>query len=286
MKILDLKQDSKEWREWRKGRITSTDAAILCGKSRYSTPYQNWYKRIHNEEELPPNSAMLRGINDEPIARGIFIKEYGINVKPTCIESEKHYFLGASLDGLSDCGKYMIEVKSQPPVVILPEMHNYQIQHAMFTSDGHIEKCFYVSHWEGKNIYFEVFPDEQWQKQYLPRADKYWENIIYAEPPALTSRDYKDMDGVEDWEACACEYVKVNSEIKALESIRDALKDNLIRLCCDQSAMGAGLKVLKKYTKGRIDYKEAAETLNMPEGLLETCRKPASFSWTIMVDKK
>ena len=228
---------------------------------------------------------MRRGQRDEPIARDLFIKEYGINMVPACIESETYNFLGASLDGLSDCGEILLEVKSQHPVEHIPEDHMCQMQHAMLTSDGRIKKAYYVSHWEGRNTVFEAYPDKNWQDFYIYQAREFWKRIVFFDAPPLSSRDYRDMSSKEDWNVLASEYLRVENDLKKLEEAKASLKSSLINMCEDQSSMGSGIKVIKKLSKGRIDYKEACELLNIREDQLEHYRKEPSSTWAIMIDR-
>lgn len=281
MRKVELEQGSEEWLRWREGRLCATDAAILLGESPYDTPFMGWQRKCGFIPEKVKTEAMERGHRDEPIARALFIEEYGINMTPCCIESEENTFIGASLDGISDCGRYALEVKSQRPVTEVPGLHWIQMQHQMSSSDKTVEKTFYVSHWEGRNITFEVYRDDAWAKEYLPQALKYWGLVVFKEPPPLSPKDYQDRTYDIEWSTVALQYKEVNAQIKQLETLKEFYRRQLIELTGDQNAMGCGLKVLKKFTKGRIDYKEVVETQNVIFNE-DHFRKPPSFSWTIM----
>ena len=151
-KIL-LEQGSEAWLQWRKGRLTGTDAPMLMGVSPYVTPYQGWQRKLGLLEEQKVNPAMLRGHRDEPIARDLFISLKGINMEPCCVESVDYNFIVASLDGMSDCGKYIMEIKSngdeyhqnlKKEVPEIPEFHIMQMQHQLLASGA--KKCFYCSY--------------------------------------------------------------------------------------------------------------------------------------------
>lgn len=286
MRKVHFEQGSDEWLNWRRGLLTATDAAMLLGVSPYCTPYKGWQRKIGDAPEQAMNSAMQRGHDDEPIARALFIQEYGINMHPCCVESEKNNFIGASLDGISDCGRFILEVKSQRPVDQVPEMHMCQMQHQFLSTDNEAEKCFYVSHWQGVNKTFEVYPDSEWQKAYLPQAKEFWKGVVFREPPAMTNKDYRDMNAATGWYSYACEYKRLCAEIKALEELKDSYKKELIKLCGEDSCFGAGIKVMKKFSKGRIDYKEACDVLNIRDDQLEQFRKEGSSTWAIMIDTK
>jgi hypothetical protein len=121
---------------------------------------------------------------------------------------------------------------------------------------------------------------------YIPEAKEFWRKCVFKEAPALTCKDYKRMDDVGHWNSFAIEYRRVSEEIKVLEELKDSYKKELIALCGDDSCAGKGIKVLKKTTKGRIDYAEAVEVLNIHDDLLKQFEKPPTTSWMITLDKK
>lgn len=284
MKIIDLKQGTDSWLEWRKKIITSTDAAALLGVSPYSTPYNTWRKKLGLIKENPPNAAMLRGQRDEPIARKMFIKKYKINMTPRCIESENYNFIGASLDGMSDCKKFIIEIKSQDIQKIIengiPEYHMCQIQHHFLATDGIAEKCYYISIWNNKIYVIEVYPDLTWMKNYIPKAMEFWKKVIFHEAPEIGNKDYIDMNQNIEWKNCAIEYKKLSTNIKYLEEIRNEYRKKLIVIANGNNCNGHGLKIFKKTIPGKINYEDIPELKNVD---LTKYRKENKFSWTIMI---
>lgn len=286
MRKVILDQGSEEWLKWRKERLTATDAAMLLGLSPYATPHKCWQRKVGQAEEQKSSPAMLRGVQDEPIARALFIEEYGINMTPCCIESELHPFIGASLDGISDCGQFILEIKSQRPTSQIPEFHMIQMQKQLLCTDNTAKKCFYVSHWEGKNITTEVFPDPQWMEEYIPKAKEFWKRVLFFDSPPLICKDYQDMGTHPLWQSYAREYRNLSAQIKQLEEIKDSYKKELIKLCGQQSSSGDGIKVLKKIVKGRVDYEKMVEELNIADEKINGYRKQSSETWTIMIDKK
>lgn len=289
MRKIYLEQGSEKWLDWRKTFLTATDAAIILGNSPYATPFKGWQRKVGQAPEQFVNNAMLRGQRDEPIARQIFIEQYGINMIPYCIESEIYNFLAASLDGISDCGKYILEIKSQRIEEIrangVPNFHMDQMQHQMLCADNTIEKCFYVSIWDNEIYVIEVFPDLEWKKKYIPKAKDFWRSIVFFEPPQMNHKDYRNMNDITEFNEVANEYKKICDQLDSLEEMKQFYKKELIRICGEDSGMGAGLKVIKKFSKGRIDYKEVCSSFSLNENELEKFRKDKSESWAILVDK-
>lgn len=284
-----MDQGSDAWHEWRKGRLTATDAAILLGLNQYVTTFKGWQRKIGQAEGQVVTPAMLRGQRDEPIARLMFYDESGISMTPCCIESEIHLFLGASLDGISDCGRYLLEIKSQDIERIkangIPAYHMCQMQHQLLCTDGTATMCFYVSIWGDEIHIMEVYPDLEWMNNYIPEAKAFWKKVIFFEAPALSKGDYKDMQENSMWHSFAEEYKNICSQIKSLEGYRETMKKQLVSLCENENGCGSGIKVMKKFSKGRVDYADLVESLQVDKGLVESFRGPVSESWTIMLEK-
>lgn len=294
MKIIEFDegQGSQAWLDWRKGLLTATDCPMLLGVSPYATPYQGWQRKTGKIPEQQETEPMRRGKRDEPIAREWFNAHYGLNMKPVCVESEHFPFIGSSLDGISECGRYILEIKSNGAQYHfglnggLPDFHNCQMQHQFLSTDKTVEKGFYLSWHNGDPVVKEVYPDEIFLNDYIPKAKKFWEYVIFDEPPALTNKDYRDMSEVSEWYSFAMEYKKICAQIKNLDELKESYRKELIRLCNNESCTGSGVKVLKKFSKGRIDYAKACEELNVHDDMLRHYRKPDSYAWTIMLDQK
>lgn len=289
MRKVEFEQGSQAWLDWRKGLLTATDAPMLMGASPYATPYKGWLRKTGQSPEQQENEAMRRGKRDEPIAREWFNKEYGIEMEPYCIESELYNFIGSSLDGLSPCGRYILEIKSNGDQYHfglndgLPDFHMMQMQHQLLSTDNTAEMGFYLSWNKGNKTVKEVYPNKEWLAEYLSKAREFWKMVIFNESPPMSNKDYRDMNAEKSWISYANEYRKVCEQIKTLEEIKEICRKQLIYLCGDDSCFGSGIKVLKKSAKGRIDYDSIPELTGID---VEKYRKPQSFSWTIMLDNK
>ena len=213
MKIIELEQGSQEWLSWRKTVITATDCPAILGSSPWSTAYKSWQRKLDLAEEQKSNDAMERGKRLEPIIRDRFIKKYLINMTPVVVECSEYEFLGASLDGLSDCGKYILEIKTGGNNLYkmalegtIPLYYMHQMQHQLLTTKA--EKCFYTvgSEDEEKDIVIEVYPDPEFENTFLPHARAFWKCVAFNEPPVLQDSDYKNMSDEPKWTGLATEY--------------------------------------------------------------------------------
>jgi putative phage-type endonuclease len=285
MRKLILDQGGDKWLEWRRSLLTATDAAQLLGKSKYSTAYQCYQRKLGLIPELEETEPMRRGKREEPIARARFNELYDFDMQPCCIESEKYPFLGASLDGLSNSGEYILEIKSQRFVEEIPEMHWIQMQHQMMCSDGVVKKGYYMSWWGDSEQIYEVKPDYVWMEMYEKAAKEFWEKILFKEPPALTDRDYQDRDDLE-WEEAANACVFADEKIKFYESMKEDNKQKLIKMSGGKSSKGAGIKLNRKIIKGRVKYKELLDSLHIDQAIIDPYKGKDSESWCVLIDRK
>ncbi len=287
MKIINLEQGSHEWLSWRKTVITATDCPAILGSSPWSTAHKCWQKKLGLIPEQKSNSAMERGKRLEPIIRDRFIKKSGMNMTPVVVESSEYEFLGASLDGLSDCGKYILEVKTGNADLykyalngVVPQYYLDQVQQQLLVTRA--EKCFYQvgSEDEDKDIVIEILPDPDFEKMYLPIAREFLKCIAYNLPPELQDSDYKDMSDDPKWKEYACEYKNLKIKIDTLEETKEEYRKKLLNLCGDQNCLGDGIKAMKTIIRGRIDYEQISEIKGMN---LDKYRKGTITSWKVLV---
>lgn len=285
MKIIDLEQGSDAWLSWRKTVITATDCPIIMGSSPWSSPYRCWQRKLGLVEELKPNDAMERGKRLEPQARAHFIEQHGVNMTPVVVESTEFDILGASLDGLSDCHRYILEIKcggstlhKQASEGYIPAYYEHQIQHQLLVTRA--EKAFYYSYDGTDGICIEVLPDPDFVSKFMPKAREFWKCVAFSEPPTLQDSDYKDMSHEPTWKAFATEYRKINEQIKNLEDIKENYRKELLKLCGDQNCLGEGIKVMKTIMRGRVAYDEIPEIKGID---LDKYRKNSTTTWKILV---
>src|SRR6202789_1200851 len=288
MKQIFLEQGSQEWLSWRKTVITATDCPAILGSSPWSTAYKCWQRKLGLIEEQKSNEAMERGKRLEPEARALFIKRHGINMNPVVVESTDYEFLGASLDGLSDCKKFIIEIKcggsnlhNMASQGMIPQYYIDQMQHQLLVTAA--EKCFYYSYNGKEGICIEIFPDKDFTTKFIHKARAFWKNVAFCEPPPLQQSDYKDMNNSLDWKECAKLYQEADIAIKVLEEKKDLLRKNLIELCADQNCIGNGVKVMKSIMRGRIAYDEIPEIKGLN---LDKYRKNSTEIWKIAVEAR
>ncbi len=199
MKIIEVEQSSPEWLAWRKTVITATEASIIMGTNPWDTPYTCWQRKLGLIGDKRVNEAMEKGKRLEPDARAQFIEHFGIDMKPAVVESTEFEFLGASLDGISNCRKYLLEIKCGNAELHamafdgeIPAYYRDQIQHQLLVTGA--EKCFYYSYDGSNGICIHVLPDPTFKERFLPKARAFWKCVAFAEAPPLQDKDYIDRN--------------------------------------------------------------------------------------------
>ncbi len=277
---LNLEQGSDAWHAWRKSVITATVCPAILGISPYDTAYQCWQRILGLLPEKEVTERMKEGSDWEPIARAKFIEDYNMLMEPCCVESAEYNFLGASLDGISTCGRYLLEIKRNGNSIHenimkhlkIPDFHMAQMQHQLLVTGA--EKCYYDSN----GFRIEVFPDAAFVKDYLPKARAFWRCVALEIPPELTDRDYKSMEDNAIWCKEAKTYSDLDKQIKELEERKEATRTNIIQLCANQPSVGHGLKVSKTVIQGRVAYGGIPELKGVD---LEQHRGAPTQSWRI-----
>jgi putative phage-type endonuclease len=284
MKIINVEQGSPEWRAWRKTVITATDCPCIMGSNPWTSATKCLQKKMGLIDEEPSNAAMERGKLLEPIAREQFIKEWGINMTPLVVESTVHDFLGASLDGISDNGEYIIEIKCGGEklynMAMNSEIPNYymdQMQHQLLITG--CRKCFYYVFNGEKGVCLEVLPDFTFKDRFLPKAREFWKALAFDEVPEV--KEYMEMGQDALWQEYSRLYRELDENIKRLEKQKEEIRNKLIGLCDDKNCAGNGIKIIKTETKGKICYENvpALKTID-----LDKYRKPSTFSWRISIE--
>ncbi len=192
MAIINLDQGSKEWLEWRKSHVTATDISIILGSNPFKTEMELWEEKLGFRESQEMNDAMKRGQLLEPDARKMASELFDINFEPVVIESDEYPWLGASLDGISKCGKYILEIKCPKAATHddamdgrFPIYYEDQIQTQLLVSGAEI--CYYFSYRPecAHKTYsiIEVYPDPEKHEEILKKGYEFYVNMCTMNPP-------------------------------------------------------------------------------------------------------
>ncbi len=152
MRLVNLEQGSKEWLEFRKQGIGSSDCAAIRGQSKYMTARELWESKLGLRPDKPGSFIADVGTRMEPRARAHFAMLTDIDVEPAVAVHDEFAFLRASFDGICETSRTLVEIKMvgkdrlawvrenrQP----LPD-HVAQIQQQFLVSQ--YERGFYVAY--------------------------------------------------------------------------------------------------------------------------------------------
>ena len=91
-----------EWLEYRRHGIGGSDAAVVCGISRYKSPFELWLDKTGQLPEQEAGEPAYWGTLLEPVVRNEFRKRTGIEVSTPkqLLQSEEYPFMLANLDGI------------------------------------------------------------------------------------------------------------------------------------------------------------------------------------------
>lgn len=282
MRYLNLAQGDQTWLEYRKTKVTATDAAIIMGVDEFTTPIQRWQDKLGLLEEKYVTSAMQRGRDMEDAARDAYTAFTGVPMMPACVESTDYPWLMASLDGISVDGDLCVEIKcpvTNWKVQKVPECYWCQCQHQLLCT-GHPFMDFW-SFSGSEGVHFRIDKDTEWQSRYIQASSEFHQCIVNKTPPPLTERDLIQRDDY-DWETASVQWLEAKRALQIAEERELEAREIIKRLCADKSVEGCGIRVRRSISKGRIEYESIEEIKQLD---LESYRKPSSIKWTITEKK-
>lgn len=180
-KVIELEQGTQQWLNWRHSGIGASDASTIMGENRFKSPDELLYEKKH-KIDAKPNEKMRKGTALEPRARSLYQEHTKKTVKPTCIQSNSHSWLIASLDGISSDFRSLVEIKCgesayrQAARGVVPDYYFGQLQHQLMVTG--LKSLDYWSYWPGKRgILIEVKRDNAYIKRLFIQEDKFRQSM-------------------------------------------------------------------------------------------------------------
>ena len=126
--------------EYRKRGIGGSDAAVVCGISRYKSPVELWLEKTDQIPTQEAGEAAYWGTQLEALVRAEFTKRTGIGISlvKQLLQSEEYPFMLANLDGVCehpDLGMCIFEAKTASAYKAgewedsIPAEYMLQVQH-------------------------------------------------------------------------------------------------------------------------------------------------------------
>jgi putative phage-type endonuclease len=300
MKVIDIRQRSPEWHQWRNSGVSASEADIVLGISPYATPYRLYAEKkgILIPENLDRNPHVQRGVRIEPIARRAFEQRHNKDfILPLCGQSEDYPFLRASFDGVDDDGipsefkapteENFNDAKQNGIRSTIYQRYYPQVQHQICVAG--VDRGWLTFHYKDQFIDFLVMRDEPFIKRLVLAAHDFAILLRTNTPPLKDpQRDLYLPEGDElaSWEnlALSCHVLQRQIDeskalIAKLSEEQAPLKAQLMAMMGDYAeAETAGIKLTLYAQKGGIDYKRALELMcpNLDPDDLESFRRPSS----------
>ncbi len=273
---------TKEDLEYRKTKIGASDSSAIMGVNPWVTPLMAWELKLGLRPQPETNAAMQRGNDLEDLAREQFTQLTGIHVKPRRIEHPNIPYMFATLDGISDCGSCVVEIKCPgektynmalageiPEVYLCQMMHQYEVAKP--------KEIFYFCFNGTSGIVLEVKPNKVYIDELLKKESEFYKCMIDLCPPEATLKDYQQRTD-DEWLTCAERFLLAKKLLTRCEEEVETYRKRLVSLTGGSNSMGGGVKLSKCLRKGVISYSTLPEINAMD---LEKHRKPPTEYWRI-----
>lgn len=284
--LEEIQQQTPEWLEMRREKIGASDAPVIMGVSPWKSPYELWVEKMGLSETTYRSPAMQRGIDLEDTARIEFELTVRIKVYPKVVTNPNFNWQMASLDGISDDGKTLVEIKCPGDEDhqlarqgVIPEKYIPQLQHQMCVCG--LNEMYYFS-FKGityPNFAIKIKRDDEYINKLIEKETEFWQCMQTFTPPTLTERDYTKRTDLE-WKNTAYEWTTAQRLLKECERKENELRKRLIALSDGKNSVGSGLKVSKVIRKGTIDYAKIPYQVNVEE-----YRNESIQYWKVSEDK-
>jgi len=289
----------EEWLMWRKEGIGGSDAPAIMGVSPWATAYQKWEEKVLDKRQAD-NACKKYGRDTEEASRREYEDILGLRMEPANIQNAKQPWLRASLDGLSITGKIAVEIKKankEDHALALrnkvPEKYYPQCQHIINVLETERMDYFSSPADGSRGKIVTVYRDDQYIDQLLtPKEVEFWNNVRENKAPALTERDYLDMEKSRKWKDLSQKWKEATKALKDLENQEKLMRLDLIALSKNHNAKGNNLSLTKSIVRGNIDYMKAFEDyvanlkahypdIDFRPIVLDPYRKDSFVKWTL-----
>ncbi len=180
-KIVNLEQGTQQWLNWRHSGIGASDASIIMGENRFKSPDELLHEKKH-KVDTKPNEKMRKGTALEPEARSLYQNNTKKAVQPICIQSNSYSWLIASLDGISNDYKSLVEIKCgksayrQAARGIVPYYYFGQLQHQLMVTG--LNSLDYWCYWPGeKGILINAKSDNSYIKRLFKQEEIFYQSM-------------------------------------------------------------------------------------------------------------
>lgn len=187
----------EEWHELRKTGIGGSDAAVVCGMSKYKSPFELWQEKTGKVETKEAGEKAYWGNVLEPFVRAEFEKRtgYEVHLEKSVLQHPYNPFMLANVDGMVFNEEYpkgcIFEAKTASAYLEyewedgkVPEVYQLQVQHYLGVSNF---AGAYIAVLIGGNTFKWTFipRDEELIEMLIKIEGVFWEYVINDTPPPI-----------------------------------------------------------------------------------------------------
>lgn len=183
-----------DWLDARRKGVGGSDAAAVCGLSRYSSSLDVWLQKTGRKPATPDNEAMAWGRLLEPVIRAEFARRTGLVVKecPYLMAHKDYPFMLANVDGIvveKDGTKCVLEIKTTNSFTTakdtedgLPVEWFCQVQHYMAVTG--LPKAYVVVLIGGNKLQWQVVERDEDTIQTIVALERhFWHEYVLKDVP-------------------------------------------------------------------------------------------------------
>lgn len=256
-----MQQGTEAWKEHRRKGIGASEIAAVIGESPYGTAYSVWLEKTGRSKGFEGNSATFRGSEMEYKARARYELINLENFTPATFVHPEYPIVRVSLDGISDDGKKILEIKcpseKNHQIAVngkVPAHYIPQIQYQMAATGA--DECDFFSYYEGKegptHALVNVKSDIEYQGMLIAKALEFWKLVESNTPPHLTEKDVLLVENNTELEAL-CAKLLTSKDSMTKEEL-DKYKAELVKLSGHTKFKCRDVQISEVLRNGKFSY--------------------------------
>ncbi len=287
----DLIQGSQEWLDFRKNKIGASMIPAICNVSPYQSRNQ-LLKEFVTGEVKAVNDFTQKIFDDghewEDAIRNKVNEPRDNKFLPAVVQYEKDSLFFASLDGINEEFKKVLETKSTSVEKVwmdvswdnVPDEYNFQIQWQLFVTGYDSALLAVVNKESGEVLTLDVKRDQKLIDKIYDQVKEFLKEVESSKQLATIESDDVNLKYIAESKKVVSEYQKL---IDAEEEKIKTMSEELLKKYDANCIIGHNVKIEYSERKGAINYGEI-EALREID--LEPYRKPSSRFVKITVQKE
>jgi putative phage-type endonuclease len=203
--LVNLKQGSPEWLEWRRSGIGSSDIPALLGLAKNRSAFSVWTEKMYGSEGSTDFTATRGKYLEAGVAQWV-ADELGVELLGSiCVQHDTKTWARASLDqtfrrpGQEWAGMTALEIKTDRNynewAQGVPARVLCQVDWEMFCADSLDAEVGAYLPVSDEFLHFTIERDAEREAIIVSTAERFWnENVLGETPP-----DIDDSDACSDW---------------------------------------------------------------------------------------